>query len=95
MLSSCAVSSRVQRDVLWILLFLVDFLKASPVREALVLNTKLRICLKMYLGMIEFKSVLEPQPSQGHVRHIYFLLVFFYRTLKTQSDSTVSAPMPY
>lgn len=85
----------MQRDVLWILLFLVDFLKASPVREALVLNTKLRICLKMYLGIIKFKSVLEPQPSQGHVCHIYSLLVFFYRTLKTQSDSTVSAPMPY
>lgn len=72
MLSSCAVSSRVQRDVLWILLFLVDFLKASQVREALVLNTKLRICLQMYLRMIRFKSVLDSQPSQGHVRHIYF-----------------------
>lgn len=53
-------------------IFFVDFLKASPVREALVLNTKLRICLKMYLRMIRLKSVLESQPSQGHVRHIYF-----------------------
>ena len=45
--------------------------------------------------MIRFKSVLEPQPSQGHARHIYILLVFFYQTLKTQRDSTVSAPIPF